>query len=308
MITTNTLLQQRYRIEKLLGQGGMGAVYQAFDTRLNSRVAIKMMAPQVSLDPSMLTQLRRQFQHEAQTLACLRHAHLVRVIDYFSEQGADYLVMEFVQGENLADRIAREGRQPEQQVTIWALQLLDALKYCHGEGVIHRDIKPGNIIITTVQGKTKAILVDFGLMKVWTPRDPHTKLVRGFGTLTYAPPEQFGGGYTDPRSDLYSLGATLYHALTGKEPPTAPDRIANGIMLTLPGVSALLQDVVLKEMELRKEDRFGSASEMADILSRAAMTPEPDPPPVNHPPAITPMPPSPMPAKTAVSLSLLSPQ
>ncbi|OQA22205.1 MAG: Serine/threonine-protein kinase PknL [Chloroflexi bacterium ADurb.Bin360] len=135
--------------------------------------------------------------------------------------------MEFLEGESLAGYITRVGSVPEAQVLTWALQLLDALNYCHSQGILHRDIKPQNVIIT-LDGK--AVLVDFGLVKLWNPNDPLTRTVlRGMDTPEYAPPEQYGkqGQTTDPRSDIYSLGATLYHALTGQSPPTASDRIAD---------------------------------------------------------------------------------
>jgi len=203
------MLQNRYRIASLLGQGGMGAVYRAWDTRLNTPVALKEMTSQPGLDPHTLAQLRQQFQQEATILARLDHPHLVRVTDFFEEAGDAYLVMNFVEGENLAERIEREGAQPEGHMLEWAGQLLDALGDCHSQGVIHRDVKPQNVII---RSGGRAVLVDFGLVKLWDPRDPRTKTaMRGMGTPEYAPPEQYGSGgtHTGPHSDVYALGATL---------------------------------------------------------------------------------------------------
>jgi len=203
------MIENRYRIVKLLGQGGMGAVYRAWDMRLNRPIALKEMIPQAGLDATMLAQLRQQFEQEAQVLGTLVHPSLVRVTDYFSWQNNEYLVMDFVEGESLAERIEREGAQSETQTLTWGGQLLDALSYCHGQGILHRDIKPQNIIITP---DGRAVLVDFGLVKLWDPNDPHTRTVmRGAGTPEYAPPEQYdmGMGHTDPRSDIYSLGATI---------------------------------------------------------------------------------------------------
>ncbi|MDW7991851.1 MAG: serine/threonine-protein kinase, partial [Anaerolineae bacterium] len=196
MLKPGTLLQNRYRIVALLGRGGMGAVYQAQDLRLNVPVAVKEMTPQPGIDPQTLAALRQQFYQEAQVLARLSHPNLVRVTDYFEERGNAYLVMEFVEGQSLADLIARRGPLPEAQVLEWARQLLDALAYCHAQGVIHRDIKPQNVII---RGDGRAVLVDFGLVKLWDPRDPRTRtVVRAMGTPEYAPPEQWGAGHTDP--------------------------------------------------------------------------------------------------------------
>ena len=148
MLTPGTILQNRYRIVSLLGQGGTGAVYRAWDLRLNISVAVKEMVPQSGIDPQTLAQLRQQFYQEAQVLARLNHPNLARATDYFGEGGNAYLVMDFVQGQSLADLIAARGPLPEAQVLDWACQLLDALACCHTQGVVHRDIKPQNIIIT----------------------------------------------------------------------------------------------------------------------------------------------------------------
>ena len=212
-----------YRILDKLGEGAMGEVWRAVDTALDREVAIKLVPEAFASDPERLA----RFEREAKLLATLNHPHLVRVSDYFSWDGCEYLVMDFVEGESLAAVIRREGAQSESRALAWSRQLLDALSYCHGRGVLHRDIKPQNIIITR---EGNAILVDFGLVKLWDPHDPRTRTVmRGMGTPEYAPPEQYdtGPGHTDPRSDVYGMGATLYHALTGRLPPTATQRMAS---------------------------------------------------------------------------------
>jgi serine/threonine-protein kinase len=250
----------------------MGAVYQAWDTRLNRPIALKEMSPQAGMDDASLADLRRQFQQEAQVLATLSHPNLVRVTDYFSWMGSEYLVMDFVEGESLAALIQRQGAQPEARTLAWARQLLGALSYCHSRGVLHRDIKPQNIIIDR-QGS--AILVDFGLVKLWDPYDPQTRTVmRGMGTPEYAPPEQYdtGPGHTDPRSDVYGIGATLYHALTGQLPPTATQRMANPTSFVAPrrlnpSISPAVETAVLKALEIAKDRRYQSTSEMAAALS-----------------------------------------
>jgi hypothetical protein len=275
MLTTGTILQDRYRIVSRLGQGGMGAVYRAWDMRLNVAVALKEMTPQPGLDPQTLAQLRQQFQQEAMVLARLNHPHLVRVTDFFEERGNTYLVMDFVKGESLADRITGQGPLPEWQVLAWGGQLLGALAYCHAQGVIHRDIKPQNVII---RPDGQAVLVDFGLVKLWDPGDPRTKTaMRGMGTPEYAPPEQYETemGHTDARSDIYSLGATLYHALAGQAPPTATLRMAAPErfvpMRTLnPQASAATEAAVLRAMELARSQRWQSAGEMAAALGGSA--------------------------------------
>jgi hypothetical protein len=283
MLTTGTILQDRYRIVSPLGQGGMGAVYRAWGTRLNVPVALKEMTPQPGLAPQTLAQLRQQFQQEALVLARLNHPHLVRVTDFFEEHGNTYLVMDFVKGESLADRITGQGPLPEWEVLAWAGQLLNALAYCHAQGVLHRDIKPQNVII---QPDGQAVLVDFGLVKLWDPGDPRTKTaMRGMGTPEYAPPEQYETemGHTDARSDIYSLGATLYHALAGQAPPTATLRMATPErfvpMRTLnPNTSATTETAVLRAMELARSQRWHSADDMAAALGVSASLASGQPP------------------------------
>ncbi|MCP4544027.1 MAG: protein kinase [Chloroflexi bacterium] len=271
------IVEDRYRVVKLLGQGGMGAVYRAWDTRLNRPVALKEMVPQVGIDGNMLTQLREQFEQEAQILGTLTHPSLVRVTDYFGWNENVYLVMDFVEGEDLANMIYREGAQSEEKVLAWAKQLLDALAYCHKKGVLHRDIKPQNIVITP---EDKAILVDFGLVKLWNPQDPETRTVmRGAGTPEYAPPEQYdmGVGHTDPRSDIYSMGATLYQALTGQAPPTATQRMASPASFVTPRrmnvtVSSSIERIVLKALEIAMENRYQSADDMLQAFQGDSQT------------------------------------
>ncbi len=266
------VLQNRYRIVTPLGQGGMGAVYRAWDVRLNVPVALKEQIPQPDLDAAMLAQLRQQFGQEAMTLARLSHPNLVRVTDYFEEDGNAYLVMEFLEGENLAQRVERDGPVPETQVLVWARQLLDALVYCHAQGIVHRDIKPQNILL---RPDGRAVLVDFGLVKLWNSKDPHTQTVlRGMGTPEYAPPEQYGrkGQTTDPRSDLYSLGASLYHALTGEAPPTASERMADPklfqpVRALNPSVSPATETAITRALEPVRDARWSTATEMAQALS-----------------------------------------
>jgi len=279
-LTTGQILQNRYRIVSLLGQGGMGAVYRAWDMRLDVVVALKEMTSQPGLDTQTLAQLRQQFQQEAMTLARLHHPHLVRVTDFFEEGGNAYLVMDFAEGENLAHRIEREGALPEAQVLEWGDQLLDALAYCHAQGVIHRDVKPQNVIIC-LDGR--AMMVDFGLVKLWDPHDPRTRTaIHALGTPEYAPPEQYDTqmGHTDPRSDIYSMGATLYHALTGQAPPTATMRIASpGIFQPPrrmnPRISSRTDAAVLRATELAVGNRFATAQEMAAVLRGEVVAPAP---------------------------------
>jgi len=267
------VLQSRYRITALLARGGMAAIYRGWHTTLDAPIAIKEMRPQPGLDAQTLAQLRQQFRQEAAILARLEHPNLVGVLDFFEEGDKAYLVMTLVEGESLAERIEREGALPEDQVLQWADRLLDALAYCHSQGIIHRDVKPASIII---RPDGQPVLVDFGLVKLWDPGDPHTRTVmRGMGTPEYASPEQYGAqpGHIDPRSDLYGLGATLYHALAGEVPPTATDRTAGvkafkSAQELNPAVGDRMDGVVMHALELRVADRFDSATEMKAAFNK----------------------------------------
>ncbi len=272
LLQSGQFLQGRYRILSLLAKGGMGAIYYAWDVRLEIPVAIKEMVPQPDLDEHILEQLCQQFKQEAMVLARLQHSHLVRVTDFFEEGENVYLVMDFVAGENLAEFIEKNGALPESQGLALVGQLLDALAYCHSQGVFHRDIKPQNVII---RPNNQAVLVDFGLVKLWNPDDPHTKTaMRGVGTAEYAPPEQYDakGSHTDARTDLYSVGALLYHILVGQAPPTVTMRIVDPLVMPAarklnPKLSERAEKIVLRAMELQPKDRFQTAEEMQAALT-----------------------------------------
>jgi serine/threonine protein kinase len=229
------------------------------------------MTPQPDLDEDLLAELRQQFRREATLLARLDHPNLVRVIDFFEEQDNAYLVMSFVEGESLFEKVLRGGALSEFAVLKWTEHLLSALAYCHARGVIHRDIKPHNVII---RSDGQAVLVDFGLVKLWDPNDPQTKTaMRGMGTPEYAPPEQYDvdTGHTDQRSDIYSLGATLYHILVGKAPPTATMRMAyperfERAWVDAPHVGQRVREVISIAMELASSKRWNDALEMGTAL------------------------------------------
>jgi serine/threonine-protein kinase len=248
----------------------MGAVYRAWDLSLNIPVALKEMIPEPGIDSGKLAELRDQFRREAHVLANLNHPNLPRVTNFFQWYGNAYLVMDFVEGKSLEQLIERQGAIPEATVMRWASQLLDALHACHTHRIIHRDIKPQNIIIRTDE---QAVLVDFGLAKLWDPDHPRTqRIIRGMGTRAYASPEHFyvHGRHTEPRSDIYSLGATLYHALTGYEPPSAIERGGND-PLPSQGLGGQIQPqterIILRAMSLNPDQRFTNARDMQATLS-----------------------------------------
>ncbi|MFQ6058700.1 MAG: serine/threonine-protein kinase [Anaerolineae bacterium] len=281
-----TVLRSRYKIIKLVGQGGAGAVYQAEDLRLEGRMcALKEVCPEPGASPSTLAQAQQQFHREASTLARLDHPNLPKVSDYFSQDERDYLVMDFVAGPNLKEMVdeARRKHQflSEEQVLAWARQLCDALRYLHSQDppVLHRDIKPANIKLTP-QGQIK--LVDFGLVKPMDPNDPRTvTAVRGLGSLPYTPLEQYGGGlgHTDVRSDIYSLGATLYHLLTGRAPATAQERFLEPDALPSPRslnprISPRTEQVILQAVAMHPDQRPATVAALQEALFSSTPLPE----------------------------------
>src|SRR5262249_29458839 len=267
MLANGTLLQGRYRIIRLLARGGMGAVYEAEAVHLgNATVAVKQ-----TFYSEQQRILREQFEREAAMMARLRHPALPKVSDHFVEGGEQFLVMEFIPGADLFALLNHRKRPFDcEQVTAWAETLLDALDYIHTQQpqIIHRDIKPHNLKLTP-QGKL--FLIDFGLAKNATASTYSSASLHAY-TLNYAPPEQINDAGTDPRSDLYSLGATLYHLLVG-EPPVnakvreevvqyqAPDplRLAHQVN---PNIPPALSVVIARAMALDREARYGSAAEM----------------------------------------------
>jgi serine/threonine protein kinase len=261
-LQTGSLLQDRYRIVKELGRGGFGAVYRSWDTRLSKAVAVKE-----NLETS--PEAQRQFAREALVLASLSHPNLPRVTDHFSlpNQG-QYLVMDFVEGEDLETRVLTQGVVPVEQALAWIIQVADALEYLHGQSppVIHRDIKPANIRITP---GGKAMLVDFGLVKVSAPNLMTTQGARAISP-GYAPPEQYGQGRTDARTDIYGLSSTLYRLVTGCDPTESVRRISGDAQLSVEQVNTKtprqLSQAIERGMALDPIDRYQSAKEFKTVL------------------------------------------
>lgn len=224
------VLRGRYRVTRVIGQGGMGSIYLADDLRLEGRqCALKEVEHDRTLPADLLKQARDQFQREATVLARLDHPNLPKVSDFFSIGGRDYLVMDFVPGKDLRTLMNDARRKSEflleRQVLGWASQLADALIYMHSQTppILHRDIKPSNLKLTP-SGLLK--LVDFGLVKLLASDEVTITVLQGRGTALYTPLEQYGGdtGHTDVRSDIYAFGATLYHLLTNHPPAEARER------------------------------------------------------------------------------------
>ncbi len=260
------LLNNRYRIESILGQGGMGAVYRAMDEHLDVPVAIKE-------NLFLSEEYVRQFYREATILAKLRNENLPSVRDYFFIKGqGQYLIMDYIAGEDLRQRIERVGLLPEMDVAIIGVEICNALNYLHSLNppIIHRDIKPGNIKISP-QGEI--ILVDFGLAKFFLDNQATTTGARAM-TPGFSPPEQYGTARTDERSDIYSLGATLYAAITGKIPEDGLSRATNKAGLSplktiRPKLDSRLAQTIERALSIEPEDRFQSAEEFKTALIEA---------------------------------------
>jgi serine/threonine protein kinase len=257
------LLNGRYRIVDILGQGGMGSVYRAMDENLGVEVAVK---------ENLFTtdEYSRQFRLEAVILASLRHPNLPRVTDhYVIDTEGQYLVMDYIEGEDLRQRMERLITITEEDAILVGAAIADALAYLHTRKppVLHRDIKPGNVKITS---EGHVYLVDFGLAKLIQGSQTTTTGARAM-TPGYSPPEQYGTARTDPRSDIYSLGATLYAALTGVIPEDGLARVMDNVQLTPlrkhnPNISRRLATAIEKAMEAYPDDRFQNAEDFRKAL------------------------------------------
>jgi serine/threonine protein kinase len=268
------ILGGRYRIEERLGQGGMSAVYKATDPNLRRVVAIKMIHPHLSENPDFV----RRFEEEAAAVAQLRHPNIIQVYDFNHDGNTYYMVLEFVPGETLQDRLRRLNEQKRRMAVAEAAnyisQVGDAIQYAHEHGMVHRDIKPANIMLD-IYGK--AILMDFGIAKILGGQ-LHTATGAVVGTAMYMSPEQIVGERVDERSDIYSLGVTLFESLSGR-PPFEADSAMTLMMMHMndpvpniremqPAIPNDLAQVVEKSLEKKKEQRFQTAAEFSAALNR----------------------------------------
>ena len=271
----------RYRVLEQVGAGGMGTVYRARDERLHRDVAVKVLTPGTISGPAA----RKRFRQEALALSALNHPNIATIYDFDSEGELDFLVMEYISGVTLDERLTR-GRLAEKEVIDFGAQLAGALQEAHEKRVVHRDLKPGNIMLTS-RGQVKVL--DFGLARL-RPPDTDTATTRSssethgaVGTLPYMAPEQLGGGPVDARTDIHALGAVLYEMSSGRRPftastahlladailhqPPAPPRAAN------PALSSLLENIILKCLEKDPEHRYQSARDLLGDLRRAGAAP-----------------------------------
>ena len=262
------LLRQRYVIVGQAGKGGMGAVYQAVDTRdMHRRVAIKEMS-QGHLSDAELAEATAQFQREAALLGRLSHPNLPHIYDAFNERGRSYLVMDFIDGKTLLQMLKESGFRPlpVAQVLGYAQQLCDVLAYLHQQypPIIFRDLKPTNVMVTA---DGHVFLIDFGIARIFKEgQEQDTTLL---GSPGYAAPEQHGSAQTNPRSDLYSLGATLHCCLTGRDPYQADNRFMfPPVRQYNPQVPVELDQLIQRLLALDERQRPASAVEVGQALAK----------------------------------------
>ena len=276
-LKTGEVLHGRYRISERIGQGGMGNIYLADDLRLEGRqCALKEVEHDRSVPSKLLKEARTQFLNEATVLARLDHPNLPKVSDFFTNGPRDYLVMDYIPGKDLRQRMLEAKKNNafliEDDVLGWANQLADALTYLHNQTppLVHRDVKPSNLK-TTANGVLK--LVDFGLVKALGPDEMTVTVIQGRGTALYTPLEQYGGDglHTDVRSDIYAFGCTLYHLLTNTPPTDARERFLRPDSQVAPrrlnpGISPRTERGILWAMELHPDDRPASTEDLRQFL------------------------------------------
>ena len=276
-LKTGEVLHGRYRISERIGQGGMGNIYLADDLRLEGRqCALKEVEHDRSVPSKLLKEARTQFLNEATVLARLDHPNLPKVSDFFTNGPRDYLVMDYIPGKDLRQRMLDAKKNNtflnEEDVLGWANQLADALTYLHNQTppLVHRDVKPSNLK-TTANGVLK--LVDFGLVKALVPDEMTVTVIQGRGTALYTPLEQYGGDglHTDVRSDIYAFGCTLYHLLTNTPPTDARERFLRPDSQVAPrrlnpGISPRTERGILWAMELHPDDRPASTEDLRQFL------------------------------------------
>src|SRR5450755_1431865 len=263
-----TTLNGRYRLEARIGSGGMSTVYRATDVTLERQVAIKLMNREVATDSDQLERFRR----EARAVAQLSHPHIVGVIDAGEDDGRPYIVLEYVEGETLKERIRRNGRLPIPEAVAYAIEIARALGAAHARQIVHRDVKPQNVLIDE-EGSAK--VTDFGIART-LEEDGLTVDGRVLGTTDYVSPEQALGQHVTGQSDLYSLGIVLYEMLTGEVPFKGENQIAVAmkhvreqipdVQTSRPEVSAALAAVIETATAKHQDDRYANDAELISDL------------------------------------------
>ncbi len=268
------LLDDRYEILEVIGTGGMAVVYKALDHRLNRPVAIKILKDEFSGDD----EFRRRFRAEGEAVAMLSHPNIVQVYDVSSSDTANYLVMELINGISLKQYMEVKGVLNWKETLHFAMQIAKGLEHAHSRGIVHRDIKPHNVMVLK-DGSVK--VMDFGIARVMSKSNTLTK--EALGSVHYISPEQAKGGYTDSRSDIYSLSVVMYEMMTGRPPFDGESPVAVAIQhinggapkpSTLnPNIPVGLEQIILKGMALEPKDRYASATEMIQDMEEFRKNP-----------------------------------
>ncbi|MEA2471465.1 MAG: hypothetical protein QOE38_2464, partial [Thermoleophilaceae bacterium] len=281
-----------YQIEGLAGRGGMGVVYKAMDVRLGRPVAIKLIAPHLSGDPMF----RVRFEREARLAAMIRHPSVITVYGAGEQEGQLYVVMEYIAGTDLRATIDEEGKLDPARAAGIIHQVAGALDAAHARALVHRDVKPANVLIAALDGREEAYLTDFGLTKHTASDSGLTGTGMFVGTLDYVAPEQIAGEQVDARTDVYSLGCVLYHALTGQVPFPRSNQLATlyahahepppDIRAVRPDLNGALADVVATALAKEPADRYPAAGDMGQAALSAAVQAETVAPPPPRPPPL----------------------
>src|SRR5215470_9569795 len=267
-IEPGSVIGERFEVLQLLGEGGMGAVYKAHDRELERDVALKLIRPELARNPEIL----QRFKHELILARQVTHRNVIRIFDLGQAEGHKYITMEYLDGRDLRSVLREKGKLPPEEAAKIVLQICRALEAAHGEGVIHRDLKPQNIML---DASGRAYVMDFGIARsAYLPGMTQTGAL--VGTPEYMSPEQAKGEKLDERSDLFSLGVILYELLVGKSPyysetplATLWRRIqekAKPLIEVDPTIPQPLSDIVAKALEIEPENRFANAGEFAQQL------------------------------------------
>ena len=261
-----------YRIGELVGRGGMGVVYRAEQLRLERTVALKLLVPELSNADGF----RERFIREARTAAAIQHPNIVTVYDAGEADGLLYIAMQLIEGTDLATTLSRAGAlEPPRALEILG-QVADALDAAHALGIVHRDVKPGNVLLDSA----RAYLTDFGLTRTMSAQTALTMQGQFVGTIDYVPPEQIKGGPLDARTDVYALGCVLYHCLTGAAPFVKDSQLSviyahleeepPSLVALRPGLTRDLDAVMAKAMAKGQDERYGTCAELI-AAARAAL-------------------------------------
>jgi serine/threonine-protein kinase len=266
------VLGDRYEIHRHIARGGMAQVYLARDRSLDRPVAVKELVPEFAADPSFVERFRR----EAQSAAKLTHPNIVAVYDWGTQDGTYFIVMEYVDGPSLSQVIRADGALHPRRAAEIASEVAAALGFAHSQGVVHRDIKPGNVLLTAT-GQAK--VADFGIARAMSSADEElTQTGSVMGTATYFSPEQAQGLAVDARADLYSLGVVLYEMVTGRPPFSGDSPLAIAYKhvqdppprpsTLVPDIPAGLEAIIMKLLQKQPDNRYASAQDLRSDLNR----------------------------------------